>query len=48
MGARHADGGLVRHHPVDEGAEVADQALGDAASRHLLGPVLVHQLAGQA
>ena len=31
MGARHADGGLVRHDPVDEGAEVADQALVYAA-----------------
>ena len=31
VGARHADGGLVRHDPVDEGAEVADQALVYAA-----------------
>ena len=27
--------------------EVPDEPLVDAASRHLLGPVLVHQLAGQ-
>ena len=46
-GARHAGGGLVGHDPTNQGSEVADQPLVAAASRHLLGPVLVHQLAGQ-
>ena len=47
MGARHTCRWLVGCDPVDKGAEVPDQALVYAASRHLLGPVLVHQLAGQ-
>ena len=39
VGARHSHGGLVGHYPVDEGAEVADQALVDSALRDMLGPV---------
>ena len=47
ISARHADGGLVRHDPVNEGAEVADQALVYAALWNLGCPIWVHQLAGQ-
>ena len=38
---------VVGRDPADEPAEVPDEALVDAALWHLLGPVLVHQLAGQ-
>ena len=47
VGTRHSHGGLVGRDPADEPAEVPDEALVDAALWHLLGPVLVHQLAGQ-
>ena len=45
--ARHAGGWLVGGDPTDERAEVADQALVDAALWDLISPVWVHQLAGQ-
>ena len=47
VGTRHSHGGLVGHDTVDEGAEVADQALVDSALRDMLGSVWVHQLSGQ-
>ena len=45
--ARHAGGGLVGGDPADERAEVADQALVDAALWDLLCSVWVHYFAGQ-
>ena len=47
VGTRYSHGGLVGRDPADEPAEVPDEPLVDAASRHLLGPVLVHQVSGQ-